>query len=119
MNAGMIVCDDLIFSSRVTVTARAQGLTVTPVRSAEQAIRIAAESTPRCVLVDLHTTGLDLPALLADLRTACPAVPRVIGFGSHSDAERLKAARDAGCDTVLPRSKFVRELETKLPEWLT
>ena len=115
---GLMICDDLIFTSRVTATARAHGKTVTPVRSAEQAVRLARESPPRCVVVDLHVSGLDLPALLAELRAACPAMPRVIGYGSHVDAERLKAARQAGCDTVLPRSKFVAELETKLPEWL-
>lgn len=116
--AGLMLCDDLIFTSRVTATARAHGLAVTPVRSAEQAAGRARDNPPRCVIVDLHTPGLDLPALLAELRAACPAMPRVVAYGSHVDAERLKAARQAGCDVVLPRSKFVADLEAKLPEWL-
>ena len=36
--------------------------------------------------------------------------PTIIGYGSHVDTATLKAARDAGCDVVLPRSKFVEEL---------
>jgi CheY-like chemotaxis protein len=113
-----MVCDDLIFTSKVTATARAAGLTVTPVRSADAAVAAARKSAPACVLVDLHNPGLDLPALLADLRAACPAMPRVIGYGSHVDVAALKAARAAGCDAVLPRSQFVAELDAKLPEWL-
>ena len=116
---GLMVCDDLIFTSRVTATARAHGLAVTPVRSAEAALRVARESPPACVIVDLHTPELDLPALLAGLRGAGPQMPRVIGYGSHVDKEMLKAARDAGCDLVLPRSRFVAELETGLNEWLS
>ena len=30
----------------------------------------------------------------------------------------VKAAREAGCDLVLPRSKFVEELATALPKWM-
>ena len=38
---------------------------------------------------------------------------RVIGFGSHVDVARLKAARAAGCDEVLPRSAFFEGLDAK------
>ena len=42
---------------------------------------------------------------------------RVVGYGSHVDAARLKAARKAGCDEVLPRSAFFEGLETRLRVW--
>jgi CheY-like chemotaxis protein len=113
-----MICDDLIFTSRVTATARAKGLTVTPVRSADDAVRRSRESPPACVIVDLHTAGGDLPALMAGLREACPAMPRVVAYGSHVNKELLQAARDAGCDLVLPRSKFASGLEQGLPEWV-
>ncbi len=116
---GLFVCDDLIFTSRVTATARAKGLTVTPVRSAAEAVRRAGESPPACVIVDLHTAGNDLPELLAGLRAACPTMPRVVAYGSHVNKELLQAARDAGCDVVLPRSKFAASLETDLTSWLS
>lgn len=114
-----MVCDDLIFTSKVTATARAAGLTVTPVRSASAAIASAKKAAPTCVLVDLHNPGLDLPTFLGELHAACPTMPRVIGYGSHVDVAALKAARAAGCDMVLPRSKFVADLDAKLGEWLT
>jgi DNA-binding response OmpR family regulator len=118
VTGGLLISDDLIFTSKVTATARAKGLTVTVVRSATDAVRWAAEVSPRCVLVDLHNPGLDLPRLLADLR-GTGEMPRVIGYGSHVDVETLKAARRAGCDRVMPRSQFVEELETGLEKWLS
>lgn len=115
---GLMVSDDLIFTSKVTATARAAGLTVTVAKSAAAAISAAEKSAPTGVLVDLHNPGLDLPTFLAAVRAACPAGVRVIGYGSHVDVAALKAARAAGCDRVLPRSQFVAELEANLPAWL-
>ena len=117
--AGLMLCDDLIFFSRVAGTAKARGLAVKQLRSPEAVLEAARQAPPGGVILDLHHEGLDLPALLAGLRAACPVMPRVVAFGSHVEAETLKAARAAGCDLVLPRSKFVKELEGSLKEWLT
>ena len=117
--AGLMLCDYLIFASKVTGTARAAGLTVAVARNLPRFADLLAETAPVGVLLDLHHDGLDLPALLAALRDRCPVVPRVTAFGSHVDAERLKAAREAGCDLVLPRSQFVKRLEADLAAWLS
>jgi hypothetical protein len=45
-------------------------------------------------------------------------MPRVIAYGSHVEAATLHAAREAGCDLVLPRSRFVEELPVSLGAWL-
>jgi hypothetical protein len=55
---------------------------------------------------------------MQQLRTACPVMPRVVAYGPHVDAALLRAARDAGCDPVLPRSKFVEQLSQALTEWI-
>jgi hypothetical protein len=116
---GIMICDDLIFFSRVASTARAAGLTVKQARTAAAAIEHARQDCPGGVIVDLHAEGLNLPGLLAGLREVCPVMPRVTSFGSHVAAELLRAAREAGCDLVLPRSQFVKELEGSLKDWLT
>ena len=118
MATGLMLCDDLIFFSRVSGTARAAGLTVRMVRSAADLLAAAKVAPPGGVIVDVHNPGLDLPALVADLKAACPAT-RVIAYGSHVEAAVLRAARQAGCDRVLPRSQFVEELEGKIGEWLS
>jgi hypothetical protein len=68
------------------------------------------------VIVDLDNPGLDLEVLMTALREIAPA-PRVVAYGPHVNAELLRAARLAGCDLVLPRSKFVEQLETDLSNW--
>ncbi|HXD87447.1 MAG TPA: hypothetical protein VN641_13205 [Urbifossiella sp.] len=106
----LMLCDDLIFYSRVMGTARALGQTAAQFRSAKALAEAARQHPPAIAILDLQHEGLDLPALLAELRQLA-SPPRVVGFGSHVEAETLRAARDAGCDQVLPRSKFVKELE--------
>ena len=116
---GLMLSDDLIFISKVAGAANALGLAVQPARSAEALLALAAQQPPGGVLVDLHNPGLDLEALLGGLRAACPVMPRVVAYGSHVEAETLRAARKAGCDLVLPRSKFVEELPVALAGWLS
>jgi CheY-like chemotaxis protein len=113
-----MLSDDLIFYSRVYGSARAAGLSVRMVRTPADLLAAARAEPPGGVILDLHNPGLDLPALLAELKAACPAMPRVTAYGSHVEAATLRAAREAGCDLVLARSKFVKELEEKVGEWL-
>jgi CheY-like chemotaxis protein len=117
MPSAILLSDDLIFTSRVTGTARDLGLRVTPARSPAALLESARQQIPTCVIVDLSYPGLVIGELTAGL-AALPARPRVVAYGSHVDTATLRAARDAGCDVVLPRSKFVEELPTALPAWL-
>ena len=79
-----------------------------------------------CVEGKLAAMDLDLEVwLLNDPLTSHMAVvdgkshvvAKVIGFGPHVDVARLKAARAAGCDEVLPRSAFFGELDRRLGDW--
>lgn len=115
--AGVMLCDDLLFTSKVTTTARALGLTVVPAKTADAAIVNAKAIHAVTVFIELHTPGLALPQFLESLRAIEP-MPRVIAFGSHVDKAGLNAAKTAGCDLVMPRSKFVASLETELSGWL-
>jgi CheY-like chemotaxis protein len=119
MSRGLLLCDDLIFTSKVTGTAKALGLSVVAARDPASLLKLARQEAPSCVLLDLHNAGLDLDALLLELKETCPATPRVVAYGSHVEAATLHAARVAGCDLVLPRSRFVEELPAALAGWLS
>jgi CheY-like chemotaxis protein len=114
---GLLLSDDLMFTSRISATARQLGLEIRTASTQAGLERLAERQAPRCVILDLSNPGLDVAALLRRLREACPQPPFVVGYGSHVDAATLRAAREAGCDLVLPRSKFVEELPRALPEW--
>lgn len=109
----VLLCNDLLFGSKVTATGRAHGIPVAVARTPAAAVAKVADAA--CVIVDLHMEELKLPEFLGQLRAMRPV--RVIGFGSHVDVETLKAARRAGCDLVMPKSQFNAELESKLAEW--
>jgi CheY-like chemotaxis protein len=113
----LLLSDDLLFRSRITGTADALGLTVRTARTADELLRQAEQLQPTCVLVDLHNPGLAIADLVERLKCQGSG-PRIIAYGSHVDAAALRAAREAGCDRVLPRSQFVDELPQALPAWL-
>ena len=112
---GLLLSDDLLFTSRVAGEARALGLTIKAARSADALLALARQEAPACVIVDLANPSLALPDLMRQLAEL--GNPRVVAYGSHVDTATLRAAREAGCDPVLPRSKFVEELPHALPQW--
>src|ERR1700733_6064276 len=113
--SGVLLCDDLLFASRITGAAKAQGLDLNCARSLPELANLLKSQSPACVLIDLHHPGLSVAGLIESLPASRPYV---VGFGSHVDSATLKAAREAGCDLVLPRSKFVEDLAANLPRWL-
>ena len=91
------VAPDLMFSSRIEATLGAAGHQV--------------ELAP-----SLSEAGLqDAELLVADLDRIEPesvvglGIP-VLGFYSHTDTELRERAKAAGVDTVVPRSRMVREM---------
>ena len=112
---GILLSDDLLFTSRIVGTARAQGLEMKTARTVEQVRQLASATPPACIIVDLNHPGLELAPLIGALKKNGPCT--VVGYGSHVAAEILQQARTAGCDVVLPRSKFVEMLGEALPGW--
>ncbi len=113
---GLLLSDDLMFISRIVGTARSLGLEMKSARAPAPLLALAAAQPPTCVLLDLQNPGLDIVAVVHSLKEIGKVT--IVGYGSHVDAATLKAARDAGCDVVLPRSKFVEDLAAELPTWM-
>jgi len=109
----LALVDDLFFLSKLNETARHVGVTLQTVNTGEALVQAAANSTPKLVLVDLNARQGALEAV-ERLGTAAKLpqdgmVP-VIAFLSHVQTELAEKARAAGCQQVLPRSKFTAEL---------
>src|SRR2546421_3184978 len=113
---GLLLSDDLIFSSRIIGTASDLGLRVIALPSPRALLDALQPQCPRCVIVDLANPSLVIAELMKSLAHVAPR-PFVVAYGSHVDTATLQAARDAGCDVVWPRSKFVAELPAALPAW--
>ena len=103
----LVLVRDLLFSSRIAVAARHLGIEIKLLREPGQ---LAAEAGRR-LIVDLNQPG----ALDAAIEWRGGGDRReVIGFVAHVDADTIRRARDARIDQVLPRSRFVAELESLL-----
>jgi len=102
---------DLMDRSRIDAAAKASGVSIVFLRVPE-AIAHIGDGQLR-LLVDLGRPGV-LEALRALVEPASAATaptgelgePRIVGFASHVDRDLMRAARRAGCSTVLARSAF-------------
>ena len=115
---GLLLCRDLIFTSKVTGTASALGRKVLVAGNRALALAAIEQSHPKVVFVDLAAGDLvNTEALRAYQEQAGPETP-FVAFGSHVDTEALAAAKAAGCDPVLPRSRFSGELPDLIRRYL-
>ncbi len=62
------------------------------------------DGTADVVVVDISKSA----QLVAEIRAEMPAA-RIVCFGPHVDDDAADAARAAGADVVLPRSRFFRD----------
>lgn len=106
----LLVCSDLFFSTQLRSAAQSAGATVDVELSAARIVEQTATGAYTLVVIDLEIMGLDLAAVIAGL--PIDNRPVVVAFGPHVQAQRLKAAREAGCDHVVPRSIAAETLGT-------
>lgn len=102
------VVDDLFFAARIRETARQANVQVELTPTARLGERLARGA------VDAVILDLGAPSALDSLRMlkANPATVSapVVGYASHVAADTIQAAHAAGCDRVLARSAFTRQL---------
>jgi len=108
---------DLFFSSRVCSLARERNVDVKVVPTVEAA-RHSLTADVRLVILDLSQLGVKVVDAVAELRQAQPDVA-IIAYGPHVDEAIMATARGAGCDDVLPRSRFDQQIVTILETALT
>jgi CheY-like chemotaxis protein len=103
--------EDLLFKSKVLETANALGVETAFPRSPKKLVDEARGSAPDLLVLDLNSTRFEPLRLLRELKSdeATKHVP-VVGFLSHVQKDLAIAARESGCDRVMARSAFTREL---------
>ncbi|MBX7072780.1 MAG: hypothetical protein K1X71_06490 [Pirellulales bacterium] len=106
----LLVSGDLMMTSKCQAAATRAGAALVTALSVESALAKAAESTPRAVVLDLALRGLDPAVVMAKLAALTPR-PIVIAFAPHVHEARLAAAQTAGCDLVLSRGQFDRQMD--------
>jgi DNA-binding NarL/FixJ family response regulator len=107
--------NDLMFSSRVEGVARRleRQLVVVPTVEALREKMNEAEGRPEIVLIDLTIWTRQAAGVIAALKS-WHAPPQVIAYGPHVQEAQLAAAHQAGCDIVLTRGQFDKQMEQVL-----
>jgi CheY-like chemotaxis protein len=103
--------EDLLFKSKISETASQLGIEATFPRNPRRLLEAMHESPPDLLVLDLNSARFKPLALLEDVRSdgATRDVPTV-GFLSHVQKDLAVAAREAGCDRVVARSAFTKDL---------
>jgi len=117
MKRAVYVTSDLLFSSRVTQAARKQGLEIAVVGSEERMLEESVAGDVSLVILDLGRVGSDLHQYVAALRGQAPATT-IVAYAPHVDEAALASAQSAGCDLVLTRGQFDREISQLMATYL-
>jgi hypothetical protein len=115
IQSGLLLCSDLIFTTKIKNTAAELGYEIEAVSDRAEAERRLGTGRPLVVLVDLTSGAVASAAALDRYRALAPETC-FVAFGPHVDAGALAAAKAAGCDLVLARSKFAGSLPELLRE---
>ena len=107
----LAVIDDLFFIGKLTGPAKQVGITLQTTTAAQFSLDALRREKPALAIFDLNTTSANALELIRQLKADpdLAAIP-VIGFFSHVQVELMRAAEQAGCNEVMPRSKFTATL---------
>ena len=106
----LVVGQNLFFIPRIQNAATPNGYKVLQTRTEAEFRESFEEGTTALVLVDLEGDAEEWPKVVQGLRGEKRASVKVVAFGPHSDEAGMARARDLGCDLVLSKGEFSRDL---------
>jgi len=103
--------EDLLFRSKISETASRLDVEAAFPRNPEKLLAAVRESPPDLLVLDLNSARFEPLALLQTLKSeAATENITTVGFLSHVQKDLAVAAREAGCDRVVARSAFTKNL---------
>ncbi|MBI4787401.1 MAG: hypothetical protein HY782_10190 [Chloroflexi bacterium] len=100
---------DLMFGTRIEDTAKHLGYRIESLSATDDPDAVMARLSPALVVVALDAAGWE-----RTIAAAKRAGARVLAFGSHKNVELLRAAKAAGADEVVARSRMAAEMPNLL-----
>ena len=109
--------EDLLFRSKISETATQLGITASFPRSPKKLEDAVRTSPPDLLILDLNSSRFEPLRILQTVKseTATRDV-KTVGFLSHVQKDLAVAAKEAGCDRVMARSAFTKDLPKVLAE---
>ena len=106
----LAVVNDLFFSAKINEAAKGAGVTLKYVTT-EKDLLEKAKADPALIIFDLNFEAAHPIELIRKLKgTDEMKHISLLGYVSHVQTDLQRLAREAGCDAVLPRSAFSKNL---------
>jgi PleD family two-component response regulator len=103
--------EDLLFKSKISETSSQLGIEASFPRSPKKLRDALRESPPDLLVLDLNSARFEPLTLLREVKSdEATRDISTIGFLSHVQKDLAVAAREAGCDRIVARSAFTRDL---------
>ncbi|MGI8865681.1 MAG: response regulator [Rubrobacteraceae bacterium] len=116
MSNVLAAVEDLLFKSKISGTADSLGVAVRFPRSPRKLLESLRDDPPGLLILDLNSDRFEPLQLLQAVNSDETLTSvRTLGFLSHVQKDLAVAAREAGCDRIMARSAFTKNL----PEILT
>jgi PleD family two-component response regulator len=103
--------EDLLFRSKISETASSLGIEAAFPRNPKRLLEALRESPPDLLVLDLNSARFEPLKLLMSVKSeSATSDVSTVGFLSHIQKDLAVAAREAGCDRVVARSAFTKDL---------
>jgi CheY-like chemotaxis protein len=103
--------EDLLFRSKISETASTLGIEAAFPRNPNRLLEALRESPPDLLVLDLNSARFEPLTLLRSVKSdEATRDVSTVGFLSHVQKDLAVAAREAGCDRVVARSAFTKDL---------
>ena len=103
--------EDLLFKSKILETAKELGVEAKFPRRPRKLLAAIEEAPPDLLILDLNSSHFEPLELLKTVKSddVLREVP-TLGFLSHVQKDLAVAAKEAGCDRIMARSAFTKDL---------
>lgn len=103
--------EDLLFKSKILETANSLEIEAKFPRSTNKLLDALRDSPPDLLVLDLNSSRFEPLELLRTVKSD-PELENIptVGFLSHVQRDLALSARESGCDKVVARSAFTKNL---------
>jgi len=114
------VLDDLFFTSKIKEAAKSLNSDLEFIKNTNGLIQKLKSEKPSLIIFDLNSKACNPFETIKELKSSpdLKDIP-VLGYLSHVQTDLKNEADKTGCDLVLPRSKFSKDLREILLKYLT
>ena len=115
MAEALAFVDDIFFQAKIRETAKLVGVDIRFCTTPDALFAELDKERPNLVVIDLNARNSPLDAIARAAIRFRRDMP-LVGFLSHVQLDLAEKARLAGCENVMPRSKFTHNLATILAQ---